>query len=206
MKISKLLVAAAAAGLLGMSARASLPDGYCSAKIKLTIMVQDSAVTSSSSVKYVVSKMKATTKDLLAEIGDEFDTSIPDGAQLVIDNFWWGDFAVLNKDGSVLLDYVSENEDSWQLWTEVDNYVYTGKSTDSSTSYNYSAIGGLYWHAGSGSDYFWIWGETSIKDSYKDSGTKETYKTNGADNGQFDGYNAVVSGSMSGSGKNVFPL
>jgi hypothetical protein len=202
MKRSQLLVAVAVAGLLGMSARASLPDGYSSIKIKLTALMQAPSTSTSSSVKYNTTKVKITNKEVLNLIATEFSTSLGDGSQLVLNNFWSGDFSVLNKDGAVIIGNASSNEDSWELYTDYDNYVDTGKSTSSSTKYSYTAIGYLYWQDGAGYNYFEVYGEASVDDSYKSSGTKQSFKLNGADNGQWNGDSAVVSGSVSGSGKN----
>jgi hypothetical protein len=202
MKRTQLLVAVAVAGLLGMSARASLPDGYSSVKIKLTALMQAPNTSTSSSTKYNITKVKITNKEMLNLIATEFSTSLGDGSQLVLNNFWNGTFSVLNKDGAVILSDVSSNEDSWELYTEYDNYVYTGKSSSSSTKYNYTSIGYLYWQDGSDYNYFEVYGEASVDDSYKDSGSKESFKLTGSDNGQWNGDSAVVSGTVSGSGKN----
>jgi hypothetical protein len=202
MKRSQLLVAIAVAGLLGMSARASLPDGYSSVKIKLTALMQAPDTTTSSSTKYNITKVKITNKEMLNLIATEFGASFGDGVQLVLNNFWSGTFSVLNKDGAVILSNVSSNEDSWELYTDYDNYVYTGKSSSSSTKYSYTTIGWLYWQDGSAYNYFEVYGEASVDDSYKDSGTKESFKLTGSDNGQWMGDSAVVSGTVSGSGKN----
>ena len=202
MKRNQLLVAVAVAGLLGMSARASLPDGYSSVKIKLTALMQAPTTSTSSSIKYNTTKVKITNKEMLNLVATEFGVTLGSGSQLVLNNFWDGTFSVLNKDGAVLIGNASSNEDEWELYTDTDNYVYTGKETSSSTTYNYDAIGYLYWQDGAAFNYFEVYGETTIADSYKSSGTKESFKLNGADDGQWMGDDAVVSGTVSGSGKN----
>jgi hypothetical protein len=202
MKRMQLVVAVAVAGLLGMSARASLPDGYSSVKIKLTALMQAPNTSTSSSTKYNITKVKVTNKEMLNLIATEFATSLGDGSQLVLNYFWSGTFSVLNKDGAVILSNVSSNEDSWELYTDYDNYVYTGKSSSSSTTYNYETIGWFYWQDGADYNYLEVYGQASVDDSYKSSGTKESFKLSGSDNGQWNGDSAVVSGTVSGSGKN----
>jgi hypothetical protein len=202
MKRIQLVVAVAVAGLLGMSARASLPDGYSSVKIKLTALMQAPNTSTSSSTKYNTTKVKVTNKEMLNLIATEFATSLGDGSQLVLNNFWSGTFSVLNKDGAVILSNVSSNEDSWELYTSYDNYVYTGKSTSSSTKYSYDMIGYFYWQDGADVNYLEIYGATTVDDSYKSSGTKESFKITGSDDGEWMGDSVVVSGTVSGSGKN----
>jgi hypothetical protein len=205
MKRSQLLVAVAVAGLLGMSAHASLPDGYSSIKIKLTVLMQAPSTTTSSSVKYNTTKVKVTNKEMLNLIATEYSVSLGDGAQLVLDNFWSGDFSVLSKDGVVIIDDASSgvDDDYWELYTYGEGRVYTGKETDTSISYNYTAVGGFYWRDGADNSWLGIDGEASVQDSGKmDKGSKESFKVSGSENGSWmDGY-AYVSGTVSGSGKN----
>jgi hypothetical protein len=203
MKRSQILVAVAVAGLLGMSARASVPDGYSSVKIKLTALMQAPSTTTSSSIKYNTTKVKITNKEMLNLIATEYDASLGDGSQLVLNNIWSGTFSVLNKDGAVLIGNASSGvEDAWELYTDTDNYVYTGKYTGASGKYSYDAIAYLYWVDGNDYNWFEVYGETTIDDSWKDSGSKESFKITGSDNGQWNGSSAVVSGTVSGSGKN----
>jgi hypothetical protein len=212
MKMSQLVVAVAVAGLLGMSARASLPDGYSSAKVKLTLLMQAASTTTSSSIKFNTMKVKVTNKEILNLIASQWDVSLGDGSQLVLDNFYDGQFSVLNKDGAVIIGDASEYGDTyWALWTGVQyNYgsdtdasVYTGKGTETSISYKYDAIGYFYWVDADDYNNFEIYGEATINDSGKAPSTsKEKFKLTGADYGQWDGDNAVVTGTISGSGKN----
>jgi hypothetical protein len=210
MKRSQQIVAVAVAGLMGMSALASsLPDGYSSVKMKLTVTMQAASTTSSSSVKFNTTKIKVTNKEMLNLIASQWDMSFGNGTQLVLNNIWSGTFSVLNKDGLVLISNASSDDNGWSFYTRVENYVYTGKGTKSSVSYKYDAIAYLSWTAddGTNSDYFEIFGQASIKDSGKESsGSKESFKLSGASNGQWDGDNAVVSGTVSGKGKNNVPL
>jgi hypothetical protein len=205
MKRSQLLVAVAVAGLLGMSARASLPDGYSSIKIKLTALMQAPSTSTSSSVKYNTTKVKVTNKEMLNLIATEFDTTLGDGSQLVLDNVWNGNFSVLNKDGAVLIDDASTGaaEDSWELYTEVESRVFTGKETSTSITQNFDAVIYFHWNDGSDYNYIDLFGAGTIDDSGKmDKGSKEKFKMSGGDNGQWMGSGAVISGTISGSGKN----
>jgi hypothetical protein len=212
MKMSQLVVAVAVAGLLGMSARASLPDGYSSAKVKLTLLMQAADTTTSSSIKFSTMKVKVTNKEILNLIASQWGVSLGDGAQLVLDNFWDGQFSVLSKEGAVVIGDASEYGDTdWSLWTGVqynfsagqDASVYSGKGTDTSISYKYDAIGYFYWTDANDINNFEIYGEATINDSAKmDKGSKEKFKLSGADYGYWQGDNAVVTGTISGSGKN----
>jgi hypothetical protein len=206
MKRMQLVVAMAVVGLLGMSARASLPDGYSSVKIKLTALMQAPSTTSSSSTKYNTTKVKITNKEMLNLIATDYSTTLGDGSQLVLNNIWSGTFSVLNKDGAVLIGNASDDgETDWSLYTSVESRVYSGKDSSSSSTYNYDAIAYLHWNDDDDYNYFAVFGATTIDDSYKSSGDKESFKINGADNGQWNGSTAVVSGTVSGSGKNNLP-
>jgi hypothetical protein len=205
MKRSQQIVAVAVAGLMGMSALASsLPDGYSSVKIKLTVVMQAASTSSSSSVKFNTTKVKVTNKEMLNLIASHWGASFGDGTQLVLDNFWDGQFSVLNKDGLVLIGDASDDGDTdWELYTGAESRVYTGKSTDTSISEKYTAVGYFHWNDASDYNYLNIYGEASISDSGKAPSTsKEKFKLNGAGNGQWQGDSAVVTGTISGSGKN----
>src|ERR1700690_1134166 len=72
----KLLVAVAVAGLLGLSARATI-SGYELVKIKGTILVQTNDTVKGSTTKYNVTKVKVVNKDVLKLIQMEFGTNYP---------------------------------------------------------------------------------------------------------------------------------
>jgi hypothetical protein len=204
MKMSQLAVAVAVAGLLGVSARASsLPDGYSSVKIKITALMQADDTTTSSSIKFSTTKVKITNKEMLNLIASTWDISLGDGAQLVLNNIWSGQFSVLSKDGAVIIANASSYDDSdWTLYTTVQTRVYSGKETSSSLTENYDAIAGFYWQDEFDENYMSVYGPSTIDDSYKSSGTKESFKINGGGNGYWMGDSAVVEGKVSGKGKN----
>lgn len=201
--MSQLAVAVAVAGLFVVSARASLPDGYSSVKIKATAYIQEGTTTGGSGAKFTITKVKVTNKEMLNLIASTWDYSFADGTQLVIDNVWDGLFSVLNKDGAVIISNASDYDDSsWELYTSVENRVYTGKETSSSLTENYTATAYLHWQDEFGEDYFDIFGPSSIKDSYKPGQSKESFKISGGGNGRWMDDNVVVEGKVSGSGKN----
>ncbi len=205
MKKFKLLAVATVAGLLGLTAQAA-STGYIPVNIKVTGTFQTNNTTSGSTTKYNVIKVKITTKEMLKYVATEFDTTFPSGSKLVIDAFWGGDFSVLDKNGNVLLANASSNsevDDNYSLYTDYDNYVYTGKDTDSSTTYKYSTIGYLYFENGNDSLDFEIYGLAKVNDSYPSGGGyNQSFKLTGADDAYF-GSNGVASGSMNGSGKDL---
>ncbi len=204
MKKIKLLVAVAIAGLLGLSTRAAV-SGYDLVTVKATILAQTNNTASGSTTKYNVVKFKVTSKDVLKLIAAEFSTNFPAGAQLAVDNFFAGDFYVLDKNGNEIL-YASYNEgvtDDYSLFFAYQNYVDSGSDTASKETDNYTTIGEFYYEDATDANYFDIYGLTTVKDTYstKDS---ESFKMTGlAGDGYFAGYDVVVSGTVNGSGKNV---
>jgi hypothetical protein len=202
MKKIKLLVAVAIAGLLGLSARATVVSGYELVTVKGTILVQTNDTLSKNSVE----KLKITNKDVLKLIAAEFSTNFPAGAQLAVDYFWEGDFYVLDKNGNEIL-YASYNEgviDDYSLYLEYQNYVDSGSDTASKETDNYTTIGEFYYEDATDANYFDIYGLTTVKDTYKSSSDSESFNMTGlAGDGYFAGYDAVVSGTVKGSGKNV---
>jgi hypothetical protein len=206
MKKIKLLVAVAIAGLLGLSARAVAVSGYELVTVKGTILVQTNDTLSKNSVE----KFKITNKEILKLIAAEYVTNFPSGfpagAQLAVDYFFDGEFYVLDKNGTVLLANAgaSQGGDSYDLYLYYDNYVYTGSDTASKTTYNYTTIGEFYYQDASGINNFDVYGLTTVKETYKTSSGSESFKMTGlAGDGFIDGYNAVVSGTVKGSGKNI---
>jgi hypothetical protein len=200
------LVAVAIAGLLGLSARAVAVSGYELVTVKGTILVQTNDTLSKNSVE----KFKITNKEILKLIAAEYVTNFPSGfpagAQLAVDYFFDGEFYVLDKNGTVLLANAgaSQGGDSYDLYLYYDNYVYTGSDTASKTTYNYTTIGEFYYQDASGINNFDVYGLTTVKETYKTSSGSESFKMTGlAGDGFIDGNNAVVSGTVKGSGKNI---
>jgi hypothetical protein len=204
----KLLVAVAVAGLLGVSARASI-SGYESVKIKGTILVQTNSTTSGSTTKYNVTKVKVVNKDVLKLIEAEFGTNYPsagtNGAQLVIDYFFNGAFYVLDKNGNEILS-ASHNgfvSDDYELYLDYDNYVYTGSDTSSKETYNYVTTGEFFYRDATDANSFDVYGPTTVKETYA-THDSESFKMNAlVGDGTFGENDAVVMGTVSGSGKNL---
>ena len=209
MKKIKLLAAVAAAGLFVLTANAA-STGYENVTVKATLTFQATNTGSGSITKYNVTKVKVTNKELLNQIATNFNQTFPAGAKLVVDSFWNGNFSVLAKDGSVLLANASSSTNSFELYTDYDNYIYTGSDNSDNSTYteNYTAIGYLYFQNGDDSFDFEIYGATSLKDSVDKNGNyNQSFKLSGADDA-YDGSlgsnsDGVASGKVSGSGKNL---
>jgi hypothetical protein len=211
----KLLVAVAVAGLFGLSARASIP-GYESVNIKCIILMQtNDTYPKATTTKFNVTKMKVTNKDILNLIAPEFATNafsigytnfpsgFPVGSKLAVNYFSNGEFYVLDKAGNVILDVYTENDDFYLYLDYNDNYVYTGSDTASKETENYTYVGEFYYVDGTDANHFDVYGLTTVKDTIKASGESESFKMTGlAGDGSFGGTNAVVSGTVKGSGKN----
>ena len=210
MKKMKLLVAVAVAGLLGLSAHAAPSANFSPVKIKLTALVQ-APDTGTSTIKFNVTKIKITNKEVLGLVEDEYGDSFPAGAQLVVDNFWDGLFSVLDKDGAILRADASNGvgDDAYELYIgEIVNRVFTGSGTDTKETFKYTMVGNFFYQDSvgqlGGGDFFGVTGFTTVNDSFNFNSetSKESFKLEGAGNGRLSGDNAVVSGKVSGSGKN----
>ncbi len=198
----KLLVAVAVAGLLGTSARAAV-TGYDPVTIKGTVLVQTNATHNGSTTKYNVIKLKIVNKDILKFIANEFEETFPAGAQLAVNNYWQGEFYVLDKAGNEIRFAGHTYLDDYELYISKGNHVYTGSETPSKETYNSTGIATLYYSDANDYNYFSASGLVTVKDTYstKDS---ESFKLTGAGNGYIlDDYDTVVSGTLSGSGKNA---
>jgi hypothetical protein len=122
---------------------------------------------------------------------------------LAVNYFSNGEFYVLDKAGNVILDVYTENDDFYLYLDYNDNYVYTGSDTASKETKNYTTIGEFKYVDGTDANNFDVYGLTTVKDTFKASGESESFKMTGlAGDGSFGGTNAVVSGTVKGSGKN----
>jgi hypothetical protein len=209
----KLLAAVALAGLLGSSARASLPTSYSSVNIKLTVLVQTNDTTTSSVDKFNVLKIKVINKDVLQRVANEFTNVfttaavVPAGAQLVISGgFVGGHFAVLGRTNNVLLANASSGSGSYALRISNPGYdIFAGQSVSGGTTvFNVTTIGEFFWSDRTDANYVEIIGQAKVKDTYPHTGNSpESFSISGASNGYLSGRDANVSGSVSGSGKDT---
>jgi hypothetical protein len=190
-----------------MSARAVVLTNFDSFNLKGTVLVQTNNTVSGSTTKYNVVKLKVTNKEMLKFIESEFNTNFPAGAKLAVDEFFSGDFYVLDKAGNEIRYVGSDTSvtNSYRLYFDYANYVYTGSKTASKETDNYTTIGELYFSDALHHNYFDAFGLATVKDSYPSSGhDSESYKLTGAGNGLILGdFDTVVSGTVSGSGKNA---
>ena len=214
MKKFKLLAVAVVAGLLGLTAQAA-STGYASVSLKVTGTFQTNSTDKGSTTTYHVIKVKITNKEMLKMIATEFVTNFPSGfpsgSKLVVDAFWGGNFSVLDKTNGVLLANANFNPAASDLYSfsmSYNNWVYTGKSTSSTTTYNYNTIGDLSFENGDDSLDFAIYGFANVNDKYPANGDyDQSYDLNGADDAYFGGgvdSSGVSTGSVKGSGNALF--
>jgi hypothetical protein len=197
----KLLVAVAVAGLLGMSARAAI-TAFDPVKIKGTILVQTNDTTKGSTTKYNVTKIKVTNKDILKLVENEFEVTFPAGAQLAVDNFWSGEFYVLDKAGAEIQYAGHTYTDDYELYLGHDNNVYTGSDTSKVETDNSISTAEFFYEDATDANRFAIYGLAIVKDTYATQ-EKESFKITGlAGDGYFAEHDAVVTGTVSGAGDN----
>lgn len=191
----------AAVGLMGLSAQAALPVGYGQVNVKLIATIQTNSTFNGINVKYRVTKVKIINKDVLSLIGKEFNLSFTN-AQLAVSTFWNGSFSVLDKNGNVLVaNATSSNSDNYQLYIKHGNDTYTGTAGSSASVYNYNTVGWFFYTDAGATNYFQVYGLANVTDTQKSTGSTESFKLTGADNGNFNGNNMVVSGTITATGK-----
>jgi hypothetical protein len=205
MKKFKILSAIAMAGLLGLSARASFPTDFSTVKIKLTVLIQTNDTFPGSSTKFNVTKLKVTNKEVLMQVANQFG-ALPSGAQLVLnsDGFFGGTFSVLNKDGTVFLANVSSSTNLYELNIENNNNdIFTGSENSSKETFDITTAADFFWHAGTGTDHLEIFGPATVKDTFGSNTDPESFKFIGAEDGELSSHAAIVTGSVSGHGKDT---
>jgi hypothetical protein len=215
MKKFKLLSAIAMAGLLGLSAHAAV-NNYDLVNVKLTVLVQTNTDITDGT-KFKALKTKVVNKDILKLISEEY-TNMPaitnKGAQLAVDDFFDGDFEVVSN-GTILLDHAGEpaniiTNDAYQLsFTQDGNEVDTGSQTETVTESKDSekdiVVTSLLYSDAAALNTVEVDGSATVSDNgvsteAADKGT-ESFKFSGVGNGFFGEDDAVVTGTVSGSGK-----
>lgn len=200
MKKFKILSAVAVAGLLGLSVRAAAPVNYNIVNVKLTVLIQTNLESSDKIIK-----IKLTTKDLLGAIADEFPSNAAaitaSGAKLAVDDFFDGEFAVLNKtNGIVLADAsTSTNADDYELNFDYDKYVYDYSSSGSKETYNYVTVADFNYENATGTSFVNLKGSAAVNYKYATKDT-ESFSFFGAGDGEFNSNTAVVTGTAKGAG------
>jgi hypothetical protein len=218
MKMSKMLAAVAVAGLMGMSVQASIPNGYGPVTVNMTALTQNDAVVTTNSAgtitaKVTTTKLKITTKDILALIGDEFG-ALPDGARLVT-AVMGSAFAVLDKDGNVLISNAGSHSGSYALGiTSMGGAVQSGVQTESSTAetvkIKMNTIGEFYYSNAADTEGFLLIGGFEVKEALKLTATTESIgvslKLSGAGYGGLGSDDFVITkGALSLSAKVKLP-
>lgn len=205
-KINQLAVVAMT-GLLGLSAYAKIPDDFSTVAIKLTVVVQNANTGSGSTIKFNTTKTKVTNKDILVLVAAQFGT-LPANAQLVLTSggFYGGHFAVLNSDGTVFLANVSTTglADDYDLSiSDNNNNIYTGQDTATAETFNITTAGDFFFENALGTSFLEVYGPATVKNTFKDSGDPESFKFSGVEDGLVVGNDAIVTGSVSGKGKDT---
>jgi len=202
----KLLTAVAVAGLLGVSARASLPANYSSVNIHLTVQIQTNETTTASSFKFHVNQIKVTNKDILARVAAEFGDIYPAGAQLtILFGFWDDQFAVLDKTGAVLRANVSSGlSDSYELTIDQSGTrVETGGGNNTTETDHLTMPGDFFWSDATDVNELQVFGLTTVIDTFKSGNDPESFNlSNGVESGLLNDNNTLVTGSVSGKGAN----
>lgn len=196
MKKLTLLSAVAVAGLLGFSARAATPVDYDIVTVKLTVTVSTNI---SEDVSKLV-KIKVTTKDILAQIATRFDETFPAGAKLAVDEFFDGEFAVLDKDNGVIIADASTTSDDYELYIDYDTYVYGYTDVNSKEKYDYSVESTFDFENLTGTDDADLEGTASVKETYSDAKDSETFSFTGSGEGKLNGVSAIITGTVTGDG------
>ncbi len=158
---------------------------------------------------------KIDNNDILSLINDEFGTSFSEtnGDYLAVSNFWNGQFIVLGPSNTVLLANASSNTngDHYALGFSSANTVFTTtEKTNCETKFSVTD-GFLDYESGDGSNSFMLEGFTTVIDSYFNGGSNsvESFELSGGigsiSSSDTNGVSGVLTGTVSGSGKNNAP-
>jgi hypothetical protein len=199
MKKLTLVGAVAVLGLFGLNASAKLPSGYESVKVTGTILMQDGAK---------VKKVKVTTDDMLNLIDSEYDTSYSKadggkGYQLVSYGVGDEEFAVLDKNGDVVLSDATGNEDNYYFYI----YPYANENwaiVENGEKDTWTVPGvELLFRSDDEEDTFTIQGLMTDKVNYGPDDENYDIKFQGSVRLNDEDISGPISGSISGSGKDV---
>jgi len=205
MKPTKLIILAASAAFV-LNASAKLPSGYESVVLKATVVTESNA-------KLV--KTKITSDDMLSLIDNEFGTSYAKqdggkGYQLVSYGLSDEEFAVIDKNGNIVLENASYNADDVDYYLYLDPYE-TDRWVDSYNGENYYFIipgAEVRYESANDEDYFNVTGLITDKLNYDTDNENYSLK-NGQGYIYFNDeeiYGTIMNASVSGSGKDVDPF
>jgi hypothetical protein len=200
MKKFTLLSAIALAGLVGLSARAAAPVNFDLVSIKLTATVQ-------TNIDDKIKKIKITNKDVLNLIASEFTNQTAQitgkGAKLAVDSFRDGTFAVLDKTNGVILADASDSisDDQYALFIENDGDLVQSIKDNNTFSDAITTTSFFEIESPDGSIFGDIFGLTTVKQTESDTKESESFKLTGAEDAEINGADGVLSGTVSGSGK-----
>src|SRR5665213_722303 len=205
MKKLKLLTALAVAGIVGMTAHATGASGFETINFKLT------AYASTNDTAKLV-KIKITNKDVLNQVEQEFgNVAITiSGAKLALGSGGifngTGDIYVLNKTNGVVVDASNVNDNQYQLGFSFDHEATSAPNNgDKETT---MAVGHFTFSNASGSTAGDLQGLAKVTETFKNnnSGDSESFKFTGTGNGEYHGTSAVVTGTISTSGKDILDI
>jgi hypothetical protein len=207
MKKFKLLSAVALIGFVGLSARAAITNADF-VDVKFTLLIQTNGSDGL--------KVKITNKDVLQAIANEFTNKfpskvVPKGAKLAIAGALGGVFEVFTNK-ALLLANANTNPaaggDGYQL--SLSTKPATEVTTQStSTKLDETLAGSLTYNQAGSARAFTISGLASFMDTKaKASSTTfdETFTFGGSGAGTVNGANAVVSGTVTGTGEDIIIL
>jgi hypothetical protein len=124
------------------------------------------------------------------------------GAQLAVSDFFTGTFTVLDKTNGVVLADASDstNADDYELYFDYDNYIYSYSDKGSNETYGYVTVSYFDYENANDTVYFDIDGSATVNYKYTDNKDTESFKFSGVGDGEYNGNEAVVTGTAKGRG------
>ena len=195
------------------------PPGLASVRVNLAILGQGNTnvttnVTGSVITTVHFKQSKIDDNTILGLINDEFGTSfsVTNGDYLAVSNFWDGNLIVLGRDGTTLLQNASSNTngDHYALSFTYSNSVFAETGTTNFETKFSVSDGFLNYESGDGFDSFHLEGFTTVNDSYchgLTNGSESFQLSGGIGSASFstNGVSGILTGSVSGSGKDNAP-
>lgn len=193
----------------------ALPSGLTSVHVDLFVLGQGNTTTNNGVIQVHFKQSRIDDNDILGLINDEFGTSFSEtnGDHLAISNFWDGKFIVLGRTNNVLLADASSNTngDHFRLGFSSGKTVFASTETTNCET-KFSVVDGfLNYESGNTSNSFTLEGFTTVNDAYFNdfSNSAESFQLTGGigsiSSSGTNGLSGVLTGTVSGSGKNNAP-
>ena len=193
----------------------ALPSGLTSVHIDLFVLGQGSTNTTGGTTVVHFKQNRIDDDEILGLINNEFGTSFSqtNGDHLAVSNFWDGKLIVLGRTNNVLLANASSNTngDHYQLGFSSANTVFSAKETTNCLTKFSATDGFLKYESGNTSNSFSLEGFTTVNDYYFHafSNSIESFQLSGGigsiSSTSSNGLSGVLTGTVSGSGKNNAP-